>query len=137
MNSDFVKLWAGHSISLFGDHVGGLALPLTAAVVLGATPMQMGMLTAVQLAPVLVLGMFVGVWIDRVQRRPMMLLADVARAILLASIPAAALLGRLHIEHLYVVALLVGVLSIFFSVASAAYLPSLVGRHLAATKRRG
>ena len=125
-NADFLKLWAGQTISLIGSEVTGLALPLTAALTLNTTPAQMGILGAVQYAPALLLGLFAGVSINRVRRRPILLFADVGRALLLASIPVAILLGAHTINYLYGVAFTVGALTVLFSVAYQAYLPSLV-----------
>ena len=68
-NREFLKLWAGQSISLLGSQVTTLALPLTAVLVLKASPTQMGILGAVQLAPFLLLSLFVGVWVDQLSRR--------------------------------------------------------------------
>jgi MFS family permease len=124
----FVRLWAGQTISQFGTQISQLAIPLTAALVLNATPLQMGLLGAFEFAPFLLLSLFAGVWVDRLRRRPVLIVADVGRAILLASIPAAAVLGVLHIEQLYVVGLLTGVLTVFFDVAYQSYLPALVSR---------
>jgi MFS family permease len=125
---DFLKLWAGQTISLFGSQVTLLALPLTAVVALDATPAQMGLLGAAEFAPFLLLGLFAGVWVDRLRRRPLMIAADLGRAALLGSIPAAAFSGVLRMELLYAVGFLVGVLTVFFDVAYQAYLPSLVRR---------
>jgi MFS family permease len=125
---DFLKLWAGQTISLIGTQVTLLALPLTAALVLGATPFEVGVLGAVGSAPYLLFGLLAGVWVDRLSRRPVMIGADIGRAVLLASIPAAALMGLLRLEHLYAVAFGVGVLSLFFRVAYGAFLPSVVRR---------
>ena len=125
---DFLKLWAGQTVSLLGSSVTGLALPLTAVLVLSATPAQMGIIQATQHLPFLLLGLFAGVWVDRLRRRPILILADAGRALLIGAIPMAALLGSLRIELLYVVALLVGVLTVFFDVAYLAYVPSLVPR---------
>jgi MFS family permease len=125
---DFVKLWSGQTISRFGSEISQLAIPLTAALVLNASPAQMGLLGAFEFAPFLLLSLFAGVWVDRVRRRPVLIVADVGRAILLGSIPAAALAGVLRIEQLYVVGLLTGVLTVFFDVAYQAYLPVLVSR---------
>ncbi len=124
---DFLKLWAGDTISLFGLHATVLALPLT-AVALGATAFQMGLLAAAQTAPALLLGLFAGVWVDRLRRRPILIAANLARAALLGSIPLAALLGVLHLAQLYAVAFLAGVGAIFFVVAYQAYLPAIVPR---------
>ncbi len=125
---DFVRLWASQTVSLFGSQVTSLALPLTAALTLRATPAQMGFLGAAQFAPFLLIGLFAGVWIDRRRRRPVMIAADVGRAVLLALIPALALLHALRIEQVYAIAFLAGALTLFFDVAYTSYLPSLVAR---------
>ena len=125
---DFLKLWAGQTISLFGSQVSLLALPLAAALTLGATPAQMGILGAAQQAPYLLMGLFAGVWVDRRRRRPILIAAELGRGVLMGSIPVVALLGLLTIEYLYVVTVLAGVLSVFFDVAYESYLPSLVRR---------
>jgi len=126
-HADFAKLWTGQTISLFGSQITLLALPVTAVLILNATPLQMGLLTAAGTVPSLLLGLFVGAWVDRYRRRPILIAADLGRAALLAAIPLAALLGVLHIEVLYLVALLVGTLGLFFDVAYHSFLPSLVG----------
>jgi len=125
---EFVKLWAGETISRFGSEISQLAIPLTAALVLNASPSQMGLLGAFEFAPFLLLSLFAGVWVDRLRRRRILILADIGRALLLGTIPATALLGVLRIEQLYVVGLLTGVLTVFFDVAYQAYLPALVDR---------
>lgn len=127
-HADFVKLWTGQTISLFGSQITFLALPLTAVLVLEASPAQMGFLTAAGAIPSLLVGLFVGVWVDRYRRRPILIAADLGRAALLFAIPVAAILGMLRIEHLYVVAFLVGTLELFFDVAHRSFLPSLVKR---------
>src|SRR5262249_23335746 len=125
---DFMRLWAGQTVSQLGSTVTREALPYTAILALGATPIQMGLLGAAGAAPLLLLGLLAGVWVDRLRRRPVMIAADLGRAVLLLSVPGAYLLGLLRIEQLYVVAALVGVLSVFFDVAYQAFLPSLVQR---------
>lgn len=72
-HADFLKLWAGQTISLFGSFVGGFALPLVAILTLGATPVQVALLSAARLGPGLLVGLFAGVWTDRVRRRPLMI----------------------------------------------------------------
>jgi MFS family permease len=113
-HSDFLKLWAGQSISSLGSGVTESALPLTAVLllVLGAQASDMGWLLAAESAPVLLVGVFAGVWVDRFPRRRLLIGADVGRAVLLASIPLVAFLGALRIEHLYVMALAAGVLTV-------------------------
>jgi predicted MFS family arabinose efflux permease len=125
---DFVKLWAGHTISRFGSEFSQLAIPLTAALVLNASAFQMGLLGTFEFAPFLVLSLFAGVWVDRLRRQPILIIADVGRAVLLGSIPLAAVLGMLRIEQLYVVGVCTGVLTVFFDVADQSYLPALVSR---------
>lgn len=115
---DFLKLWAGQTVSLVGSQVTLVALPLVAIFTLAA----IGNL------PTLLFGLAAGVWADRLRRRPLLIAADLGRATLLLGIPAGALLGRLSVEYLYGVAFLVGALSLVSSVAADAFLPSLVGR---------
>lgn len=125
-NRPFLHLWSAQTVSLVGTAVSFLALPLTAVLVLDATPTQMGILTAIGSLPALVLGLFAGVVVDRRRKRPLMIIADVGRGGLLLLIPILAWAGVLHIVHLYVIGLLVGTLTLFFNVAYRAYLPVLV-----------
>jgi MFS family permease len=125
---DFLKLWAGQSVSLFGSLLTQFALPLLAALMLGAGAGQMALLAAAEVAPGLLLGFFAGVWVDRLRRRPLLIAADIGRALALASIPVAAALGALRIEQLYVVAVLVSVCGVFFDVAYPSFLPTLLRR---------
>ncbi len=127
-HSNFVKLWAGSTISLFGSQVTFLALPFTAVLTLHASPSQMGLLAAANTAPILLTGLFAGVWVDRMRHRPLLITADIGRALLLASIPCVAFFHLLHIEYLYCVAFLVGLLTLFFNVAYGAFLPALIER---------
>jgi hypothetical protein len=126
---EFLKLWSGGFVSTLGFHVSALAMQLTAAVVLGATPFEMGLLGAAQYLPRFAFGLVAGAWIDRLRRRPLLIGADAGRALLLASIPFAHVLGSLTIEQLYLVALGMGALNTFFEVAILSYVPGLVGRH--------
>jgi MFS family permease len=125
-NRDFVRIWTGETISLLGSQVTAFALPITAVLVLGASPGQMGLLAALAFLPFVVVTLPAGVWIDRHRRRPVLIAANLARGGLLATIPAAAMLGVLRMELLYVVAFSVGVLTVAFDVAYLAYVPSLV-----------
>jgi MFS family permease len=125
---DFARVWAGQSISLIGSSVTQLALPLVAVLTLGATPTEMGLLTAAQTAPLVVIGFLAGAWVDRLRRMPLMLVCDLVRAGLLGSIPTAALAGVLRLEHLYAVAFLAGTFSAIFNIAASAFVPVLVGR---------
>ena len=127
-NRDFLKLWAGQSVSLFGSQVTRLALPLAAVLTLHAGAAQMGLLGAALLTPYLVFGLFAGVVVDRLRRRPILIAADVGRAALLAVIPVLAISGRLRIEHLYAIGFLFGTLEVFFEVAYQSFVPRIVDR---------
>jgi MFS family permease len=124
----FLRYWTASAISDVGSQVTALALPLIGALTLNATAWQMGALTAASTAPILVLGLFAGVIVDRLRRRPVLIAADIGRAVLLAVIPLAAWLGMLSIELLIAVAFLTGALSMLFDIAHLAFLPALVGR---------
>ncbi len=125
---EFVKLWAGETISVFGSLIGRTALHFTAILVLDARPFEIATLLATGIVPELIFAPFVGVWVDRLRRRPIMIAADLGRAALLASIPATYAFDALTMEQLYVVSFLTGTLSICFGVAYQSYLPSLVKR---------
>jgi MFS family permease len=116
--TEFRRFWLGQTISVFGDQVSVLALPIVAVLVLHANPAQMGLLTAVGLVPHLLFSLPAGVWLDRVQqRRRLMVLADVGRAVAIALVPVAFLFGWLGIELLFVVAFVVGSLSVVFDIS--------------------
>jgi MFS family permease len=123
---EFLKFWAASAVSDVGSQVTLLAVPLIAALTLDATPWQMGLLSAAGGAPILLVGLFAGVWVDRVRRRPVMIASDLGRAGLLLIIPLAAVGGALRIEILYAVLLLTGALTVLFDVANMSLLPSLV-----------
>jgi predicted MFS family arabinose efflux permease len=127
-HADFMKLWTGETISEFGSKVGGVAISFLAVIALHATPAQMAALAVWRTVPALLFSLFAGVWVDRLRRRPLMIGADLANIALLASIPAAAALGRLRIEQVYLVMFLTSFADILFSVGYRAYLPTLVGR---------
>jgi MFS family permease len=95
---DFLKLWAGGFVSTLGFHITILAMQLTAAVVLGASPFEMGLLGAAQFLPRFMFGLVAGGWVDRVRRRPLMIATDLGRAALLGSVPIGYLLGFLSIR---------------------------------------
>src|SRR5512135_1256531 len=91
--ADFMRLWVGQTISVFGSMIGGTAMTFTAILVLNATPFQMGVLNSMQILPAVIMSLIAGAWVDRVRRRPLLIGADLGRALLLATIPLAALLG--------------------------------------------
>ncbi|MFN2469056.1 MAG: MFS transporter [Gaiellaceae bacterium] len=126
---EFLKLWAGQTISVFGDAITLLALPLVAVLALDASAAQMGFLTAAGLAPHLLLSLPAGAWIDRrARRRRILVAADLGRAALLAWIPLAWWLGILTLTQLFAVAFLVGVLTVFFDLAYSSLFVLVVPR---------
>ena len=88
-HSEFLKLWSAQTISLFGSLIGRFALPLVAIYTLNASPFQVATLGAANVAPGLALGLFAGVWVDRLRRRPLLIAADLGRALALATVPLA------------------------------------------------
>ena len=124
---DFGRLWLGQTISLVGTQVSVLAIPLTAALTLHASPTQMGMLGASQWLPFLLFGLPAGVWVDRRRRRRVMIVADVGRAVSLGVVPAAAALGVLSFPLLYAAVFATGLLQVLFELAFQSYVPVLVG----------
>src|SRR5215204_6904268 len=127
-NADFARLWAAEATSAIGSQFTAVALPLLAAFSLGVSPMAFGVLAAAAGLPHLLFGLLAGAWVDRLRRRPVMIAADVARAVLLATIPVAATLGALRIELLVAIAFLVETFTVFFDIAYLTYIPSLVSR---------
>ena len=125
-NHEFLKLWIGQTISEIGSRITREGLPLTAVMVLGATPAQMGMLAATGGGSVLLFSLLAGVIVDRVRRRPVMVATDLGRALLLLSVPVLALRHLLSMTDLIFVAACAGVLTVLFDVAYQSYLPSLV-----------
>ena len=124
----FRRLWLAKLVSSLGSQITFVALPLAAVLVLEASARQMGILTAAGTLPYLLLGLPAGAWVDRLPRRAVLNAADLCRALVLASVPLAAILGLLRIELLYLVAFLSGVGTLAFDVAEEAFLPSLVER---------
>ena len=125
---DFLWFWSAQSVSQFGSQVSQLALPLVAIVALGESAFRVAMLGMVEFLPFLLLSLPAGVWVDRLRRRPILVVADLVRALALASVPLAYWLDALSIWQLYVVGFVVGVGTVFFDVAYQSYLPTLVAR---------
>jgi MFS family permease len=124
----FRRLWFGQSVSEFGSQITVLALPLAAVLALHASTFQVGLLTTAGYAAFLLVGLPAGAWVDRMRRKPVMIAADVIRAIVLASVPVAYELHVLTLAQLYAVAFVQGVATVFFDVAYMSYVPGLVGR---------
>ncbi|MFF2043374.1 MFS transporter [Kitasatospora sp. NPDC058170] len=125
---DFRLLLSGAAAAQVGNQVTLVALPLVAVLELDATPFQVGLLTAAETAAFLLVGLPAGAWLDRMRKRPVLIRADVVRCLAVASIPPAAALGVLTMAQLYLVALVVGVATVFFDVAHQSFLPQLLPR---------
>jgi MFS family permease len=125
---DFLKLWTGETVSVFGTAITQLALPIIAATTLRVSPFEFALLTTVEFLPFILLSLPAGVWVDRLRRRPILIAADLGRAVAIASIPVAFALDGLTIWHLYAVGFVNGCLTVFFDVAYQSYLPSIVDR---------
>jgi MFS family permease len=127
-NPDFVRFWIAQTISQFGTQISLLALPLVAVTLLGASPFEVALLGTVEFLPFILFSLPAGAWVDRLRRRPLLIVGDIGRALVLLSIPAAHVLGVLTIWQLYVVGFVAGTLTVLFDVAYQSYLPSLVER---------
>jgi MFS family permease len=125
---DFRQLWAAETVSQIGTQVTMLALPVVAVTVLHASPLQMGVLTALETAAFLLIGLPAGAWVDRWRRKRVLVTADLVRAVVLGSLPIAYLLDALTLGQLFVVAAVIGTATVFFDVAYQSYLPALVDR---------
>ncbi|MGW0477801.1 MFS transporter [Nonomuraea sp. NPDC003214] len=123
---DFLRFLSSHVANEMGANISRVALPLVAVLTLHASPLSLGVLSALQSAAFLLIGLPAGVWVDRMRKRRVMMAADLARCLLLASIPAASALGLLSMAMLCVVALLVSVAGVFNDVSDLSYLPELV-----------
>jgi MFS family permease len=127
-HGDFLKLWAGETISQFGSQIDDLAFALVAILVLDASAFEVAVLGTLNFLPFIIFALPAGVWVDRLRRRPILIGGDFARAALLATIPVAYAADSLTLWHLYAVVFLVGLCQVFFDVAYQSYLPSLVER---------
>jgi len=125
---DFLKLWSAETVSQFGTQVSVLAVPLVAILILGASAFEVALLGTVEMLPFILFALPAGVWVDRLRRRPILILGDLARAGSLASIPIAFELGVLSIWQLYVVGFVNGIATVCFDIAYQSYLPALVER---------
>jgi MFS family permease len=125
---DFLKLWTGQSISELGSAVSLLAIPWVAAVILHVKPFVFSLLATLGFLPFIIFALPAGVWVDRMRRRPILIVGDASRAVLLATIPVAYAFGALTVWQLLVVQFVVGIFTVFFDVAYQSYLPSLVER---------
>ena len=125
-DGNFLTMWGGQTLSQFGAQITELAIPVLAVLVLNATEFEVGLLNAANVAAFLVVGLPAGAWIDRMRKRHVMIWADGVRAVALATVPLLWLTGTLQIWHLIVVALVMGVATVFFDVSYQSIVPSLV-----------
>jgi MFS family permease len=125
---DFLKLWAGQSISELGSQISQLAIPWLAAVDLHASPLAFSLIGVLGFLPFILFALPAGVWVDRLRRRQILIVGDSARAVLLALIPILWATGHLQIWHLLVLEFAIGIFTVFFDVAYQSYLPALIER---------
>jgi predicted MFS family arabinose efflux permease len=127
-NGDFVRLLGAATVSQIGSFITRTALPFAAILILGAGAGEVAVIRGAEIVAGLTIGLFAGAWVDRLRRRPVMIWADLGRALLLGSIPVAFVAGQLTLLHLILVAFGAAVLTTFFDVADRAFLPTVIGR---------
>jgi MFS family permease len=123
-----MHLWGAETVSQLGSQISLLAFPLIAITLLDATTLQVGLLTAIEFSPFVLIGLPAGALVDRLPRRPVLMLCDIGRAIALLTIPIAYWFDVLTYGQLCVVVFLTGSMTVFFDVAYQSYLPALVAR---------
>lgn len=125
-DGNFLTMWSGQALAQLGGQVTELAIPVLAVLLLHATELEVGVLNAAGVAAFLVVGLPAGAWIDRMRKRHVMIWADAVRAVALGALPLLWWAGVLEMWHLYAVALVVGVATVFFDVSYQSLIPSLV-----------
>ena len=125
---DFLLLWSAQGISAIGSRITRTALPMAAILAVGASAIDLGLLTVALTLPGVAIALLAGGWVDRHRRKPLLIAADLLRAAALLAIPAAALSGRLDLPLLYIVAVIVGACSVLFTVADHVFITDLVAR---------
>jgi MFS family permease len=125
---DFRNLWAGQTASMLGSNMTAVAMPIIASITLHASIFQMGLLSASAYLPYLFVSLFVGAWLDRRTKRPIIILADLLRAVILLIVPIAWWQGFLGMPLLIAVSLLIGMCSVVADIGSQSILPVVVGR---------
>jgi MFS family permease len=123
---DFLLLWSGQAVSELGSDVTLLAVPLIAVVVLHASTFSVGLLATASTLPFMIIALPAGLVVDRLAKRPMLIACDASRLVVIGSVPVAAAAGVLTMALLFVVALVAGILTVFFDVAYLSYLPALI-----------
>ncbi len=128
-DATYRRLWTSILISSFGGQVTLLALPLSAAVLLHASPTQMGLLTAMEIAPFIMFSLPVGVWLDRVRKLPVYVVGEISVAVTVATVPLSWWLGWLSMPWLYCVGFLIGAVNTTAGSAAQIVLTQIVPRH--------
>ena len=129
-HTDFLKLWTAETISVFGSQISALAIPVVAVLILKVSAFEVALLGTIEFLPFILFTLPAGAWVDRLRRRPIMIVGDLGRAAALLSIPIVYALspGALTIWQLYAVGFITGTLTVFFDVSNQSYLPSIVDR---------
>lgn len=129
-NVEFLKLWTAETVSVFGSQISQLAIPVVAVLILRVSPFEVALLGTIEFLPFILFTLPAGAWVDRLRRRPIMIVGDLGRAVALVSIPVVYAVNpaALTIWQLYVVGFITGTLTVFFDVANQSYLPSIVER---------
>ncbi|HEV8193323.1 MAG TPA: MFS transporter [Ktedonobacterales bacterium] len=122
----FLLFWAGETVSMFGTQITMLALPLTAVLVLHATPPQLGFVRFVEQFPYVLFTLLFGAWADRRRRKPILIMTNAARGLLIGLVPLLAILGLLQLPLLGTIAFAVGAFTVLFDVTWLAYVPTLI-----------
>lgn len=125
-NADFMKLWAAQAVSVVGARITRTVLPIIAILLIDATPTEIAILAALGFAPSVIVGLFAGGLVDRRAKRPLMIAADLFRAVVILSIPLAANSGVLSMGQIYLVAVLTGAASSLFDIADKTFLPAIL-----------
>ncbi|GER91258.1 MFS transporter [Dictyobacter vulcani] len=127
-NTDFLKFWTGETTSLFGSQITLLALPLAAVLTLNANPEQLGLLRFLETAPYLLFPLIFGAWIERRRKRPLMILANAVRALLIVLVPLLALSHALQLPVLYLITFCVGIGTVLFDLCWLSFIPLIVSK---------
>ncbi len=127
-HAGFLRLWAAQTVSSFGARIAREGFAMTAILTIHAAPAELGILAALARGPGIVVGLVAGGFVDRSSRRRIMIASDLARTLLIATIPLAAWMHRLAMPQIYLVAALVGAAQVLFEIADHAFLPTLIAR---------
>lgn len=123
-----MRLWLSETVSKFGNAFTGFALPVLAVLSYNANAFETGLLATLAFLPYPTMGLFVGVWADRLDRRKIMIICNLGRMVTLVSVPISFVLGTLDLVQLFIVALVNGAFGVFFDIAYQSYLPNIIDR---------